>query len=85
MIISLDVQPAADGTMNILGQLATDNQDDWTGALVQLQIESLSSKTSTVDDLGAFHFEEIIPGAIQMTITSPHGIMIQIANIDIGT
>lgn len=84
IIIVLDVQPAMEGTLHILGQLAADRQDDWTGALVELRKEGQMGMTSTVDDLGAFHFEKLTPGSIQMTITSPQGVTVRIANIDIG-
>jgi hypothetical protein len=35
MVIVLDIQSANDGTVKILGQIAAQDQDQWTGAQVE--------------------------------------------------
>lgn len=82
-VITLDVQSMPNGQVPILGQLAADDQDQWTGAKVELQQADLSQQTASVDDLGAFHFEDVHPGAIQITIKSLSGIHIQVPHIEI--
>ena len=83
IVITLDIQPATQGNLSVLGQLAADDQDHWDGAEVQLrQAETLL--TSHVNDLGAFDFEAIHPGSVQMTITSPQGTVLKIPDIDIN-
>ena len=37
VVITLDVQPGSSGQVSILGQVAADDQDQWTGAKVELQ------------------------------------------------
>jgi hypothetical protein len=37
IVIVLDVQPADEGRFDILGQVAADNQDQWTGALMECE------------------------------------------------
>lgn len=84
VVIMLDVQPAAAGQASILGQVAADEQDQWTGASVELRQTDSSQMTSIFDDLGTFHFDRVQPGAAQMTISSLHGITVHIMNIDIS-
>jgi hypothetical protein len=83
MVIVLDVQPTAQKQVSILGQVATDDQDHWTSALVELQQASGPQLTASLDDLGAFRFDDIRPGATQITIKSLHGIIVHILNVDI--
>lgn len=82
-LIVLEIQPASNGSLSILGQVAAENQEDWNGALVRLQQDHLQEMASRVDDLGAFRCEEIIPGPIQIRITSLHDIEIIFPKIDL--
>jgi hypothetical protein len=83
VVITLDVQTDVNGQASILGQLAADDQDQWTGARLELQRADLPQLTASLDDLGAFRFEDVHPGAIQITIRSLYGIQVQIPNINI--
>lgn len=85
IVIVLDIQPAMDGKVNILGQVAADDQEEWTGAMVKLQPTHENQMTTILDDLGAFRFEEAPSASIQITITSLQGIEVQIQNIEIDT
>src|SRR4029453_18888883 len=69
VVITLDVQPVASEQASILGQLAADDQDGWTGAKVELQQVDSPQVTASLDDLGAFRFEAVRPGSIKFTIT----------------
>jgi hypothetical protein len=84
VVITLDIQAEVNGQASILGQLAADDQDQWTGAKVELQQADSSQLTASMDDLGAFRFEEVRPGAIQITIRSLYGIHVQIPSIDVA-
>ncbi len=84
ILIVLDVQPAAEGRVSILGQVAADDQDHWTGALVELRQAGALQLTTTVDDLGAFHCAGIPPAPTEIKITSSDGITVQIPTIDIA-
>lgn len=83
IVIILDVQPSNEGKVNILGQVAADDQDPWTGAKVELEQADSSRLTASMDDLGAFHFEDVSPGVIQITIKSLYSLQVQIPNIEI--
>jgi hypothetical protein len=83
IVITLDIQPGANGQASIQGQVAADDQDQWTGAIVRLLQTDMPELTVSLDDLGAFGFEEVRPGSIQLRITSPNGIEVQIPDIDI--
>ena len=83
VVIVLDIQPANEGKVNILGQVAADDQDDWTGATVILQPTNEEATTVFLDDLGAFRFEGVSSGSIQITISSLHGVEVRIPNIDV--
>ena len=84
VVISLDVQPGPKEQASILGQLAADDQDDWTGAKVELFQTDSPQLTGSMDDLGAFRFEIVHTGSIQFTITSPSGVVIQSPDIEIS-
>ena len=84
VVITLDVQPGLSGQISILGQLAANDQEQWTGAEVALQQRDSSQLTTSLDDLGAFRLDPVLPGASQITIRSSHGIAVHIPNIDIA-
>lgn len=85
VIIVLDIQPAAAGRVNILGQVAADNQDDWTGALVELRRDSLLQISTTVDDLGAFQYERVTAGQHELRILPANGSVVVISNFEVPT
>ena len=83
VVITLDVESGADGQGSILGQVAADDQDQWTNALVELQQADLPLQTTSLDDLGAFRFEAVRPAATRIMITSTEGVVIESPEIDI--
>jgi len=70
IVIILDIQQADGGMVNILGQVAADDQDRWTGALVELHQDRKLEFSTTVDDLGAFQVEGIMSGSKELRIIS---------------
>jgi len=84
IVITLDIQPAPNEFVFLLGQVAAVDQDAWTGATVKLQQADLPDLTVSLDDLGAFHFEEVRPSPIQITVMSTQEIVVQTPKIDIG-
>lgn len=83
VVITLDVQPGPNGQVSILGQVAADDQDQWTGAKVELQQAESPQLTASLDDLGAFRFEAVRTGSIKFAITSLDGVVIQSPDIEI--
>lgn len=85
VVITLDVQPGSNSLVSILGQLAADDQDEWTGAKVELQQNDSPLLTASVDDLGAFRFEAVRPMATKFIITSNENVVIESVEIDLTT
>ncbi len=83
ILIVLDVQPAAEGRVTILGQVAADDQDRWTGAVVELRQAGTLQMTATVDDLGAFRCEAVSPGPTEILITPSSGNAVLVPNVEI--
>jgi hypothetical protein len=77
------VEPGAGGQVSILGQVAADDQDQWTNASVELQQADIPAQTTSLDDLGAFRFEAVRPGTTRIMITATEGVVIQSPDIDI--
>jgi hypothetical protein len=80
IVIVLDIQPTNAGQVNILGQVAVDNQDQWTGALVELRQENELQFSIAVDDLGAFQAEGIQPGSKELRIISKDNSLTVVSN-----
>ncbi len=80
IVILLDIQPTNEGLVNILGQVAADNQDQWTGALVELRQENELQSSIEVDDLGAFQAKGIRPGSKELRIYSKDNSLTVVSN-----
>jgi hypothetical protein len=84
ILIVIDIQQAVDGKLNILGQVAADNQDDWTGALVQLNREDQPEMSTIVDDLGSFRFEGLLPGPVDLRVEARDGTVVMIPTFEVS-
>lgn len=84
IVVTLDVQPGSDRQASIQGQVAADDQDQWTGAVVKMSKLDMPDLTTSLDDLGSFGFNEVHPGTVDLRITSHNNIEVQILNIDIA-
>ena len=82
VFILLDIRPTDEGQVNLLGQVAADDQERWTGAVVELRQDGALRLTTALDDLGAFRGEGLDPGLIELTIAASEGPVI-LANIEI--
>jgi hypothetical protein len=83
VLIVLDILPASEGKMNILGQLAADNQDNWTGAQVELRQGDMIQFSTQVDDLGAFRAENIPSGLKELRITPESKSIVVVSNFEL--
>lgn len=83
IVIVLDVQPANAGMFNILGQVAADDQDQWTEAVVELRRNHELQCSATVDDLGAFRCEEVIAGEQELRIRSRDSSQVVLSNFTV--
>lgn len=85
VVIVLDIQLAKTGTFKILGQVAADDQDQWTEAVVELRQNNQLQSSTTVDDLGAFRFEGILAGEQELRIISGDNSRIVVSNFTVAT
>lgn len=80
IVIVLDIQLTKEGMFEILGQLAADEQDKWTGAIVELWQDNELQFSTTVDDLGAFRSGDIGPGSKELRVIPKDGSLILVTN-----
>jgi hypothetical protein len=71
--------------VNILGQVAADDQEQWTGALVEVRQAGELEFTANVDDLGAFRSESLFPGPKELRIIPKSGTVVVISNFEVPT
>jgi hypothetical protein len=84
VIIIVDIQPTRTGTVNILGQVAADDQEQWTGALVEVRQAGELEFTANVDDLGAFRSESLFPGPKELRIRPIGGSVVIVMNFELS-
>ena len=83
IVIVLDIQSSMEGTFDILGQVAADQQEHWTGALVEIRQGNELQSSSTVDDLGAFRMENIETGSKELQIIPRDHSPIIVSNFEV--
>jgi anti-sigma factor RsiW len=81
--IILTPQTAADGSLSVSGQIAADDQDRWTEAVVQLRRADDLLATALVDDLGGFRCEGLSSGEAQLRITPQTGPAVRVPEIEL--
>jgi anti-sigma factor RsiW len=83
LLLILDLQPAEGSSLTVLGQLAAEAQEQWTGAAVVLRQGEVERCPTAIDDLGAFRCEGIQPGPLEVRITPVEGPVVM-ANIEVA-
>jgi hypothetical protein len=78
ILVVIDTQLTVNGKLNLIGQIAADQQDDWAGASVRLNQEDQPERSAKVDDLGAFQFMDLIPCPTKLQIQARDGTTIVI-------
>ena len=81
--VILDVQPATEGRATLLGQLASEQFEPWIGAQVELWQSGELERTTTIDDIGTFQIDGVLPRSAELLITSSNGRAIHMPNLDI--
>jgi hypothetical protein len=81
ILIVLDLKPAARSGWRMLGQIAVDDLDRWTGARVELHQAGELRMHTTIDPLGAFFFD-VIPEETAELYLLPEGGPVVIANLE---
>ncbi len=83
LTIFVDVQPAGAGQVALECQLVADDQQRWTGALVEIRQSGALRATAEVDDLGGFRCAAIPAGATELRITPPGGRMLVVPGLEL--
>ena len=83
IVIVLDIQPRNERSFDMLGQVAADDQDQWTGALVELRKDGQLECSTTIDDLGAFQCEGMLAGKQELRIVPSGGSPVVVTNLEI--
>lgn len=81
--IVLDVQSIDAGKVSLLGQLATDDPDRWTGALVEVRQAGALRATAEVDDVASFQCTALPAAMSDLRITAPDGISIVLPHVEL--
>jgi hypothetical protein len=84
MVIVLDVQPAPTGRLALVGQVAADDQDYWTNALVELEQNRRGMFSATLDDLGGFRYDELQPGPQELRLISRDGAVMVVSSFSVS-
>jgi hypothetical protein len=84
IVIVLDLQHTDGGVINVLGQVAAEDQDQWTEAVVEVRHGNELQFSTTVDDLGAFRFEGIMPGSKELRIISKDSSLTVVSNFEVS-
>jgi hypothetical protein len=82
--IVLDVQATGIGRLTIFGQLAAADQDLWTDASVEFRQDGQLESMTVVDDLGTFHFKDVLPGQKELWIISKSNPVVIVSDFEIS-
>jgi hypothetical protein len=84
VVLVLDIQQNQGGKASILGQVAADDQDQWTGALVEFWQDNELESSTTIDDLGAFRSDGVRPGFKELRIMSKDTSLTVVSNFTVS-
>ena len=82
LLINLDIQPVNGERVNIVGQVAAEDQDLWTDGSVELRQDGILQCESVLDDLGAFRCDGTPTGPVELVFVSKSGVVV-LANIEV--
>jgi len=83
--IVLDVQPGDGQQIVLQGQLAAEDQDSWTGALVTLRQGNQLKATAIVDDLGGFSVASLPSAITDIRVTPQVGQPVLLKEVNLVT
>jgi anti-sigma factor RsiW len=84
LTLVLEVQPAAEGQVSVLGQVAAEQPERWAGALVTARQSNVVTATAVVDDLGGFNIEGLAPGITELRVTPPDGRPVVLRDVELA-
>jgi hypothetical protein len=81
--ILLDIQSSG-GQAIVQGQVVAEDQERWTGALIELRQSGALRATAPVDDLGTFTLGPLPIAIVELRLSPPGGRMVVIPDVDLG-
>jgi hypothetical protein len=82
--VILDMQSGTASLTNVLGQIVAEDQDQWTGALVELRLGGALQATTEVDDLGSFRVDGVPEGMAELRVTASNNEAVVLPDIKVG-
>jgi hypothetical protein len=83
VLLVLDVEPTSDQFV-VHGQVAADDLDRWTGALVEVRQDGVVRGVAEVDDVASFRCGPLAAGVSELRITAPDGTSVVLQDVDLG-
>lgn len=68
IVIVLDIRHTDSGHASLMGQIAAEDQDLWMDTSVELHRDNQVQTSTRLDDLGAFRYENVLPGPYELWI-----------------
>jgi hypothetical protein len=78
IVIVLDIRHIDSGHASLMGQIAAEDQDLWMDTPVELHRKNQVRTSTRLDDLGAFHYQNVLPGQYELWIGPRKGATIVI-------
>ena len=83
VLLVLDVEPSDDQFV-MHGQVAADDLDRWTGALVEVRHHGVVRGVAEVDDVASFRCGPLPAGISELRITAPDSTSVVLQDVDLG-
>jgi hypothetical protein len=74
--IFMQPQPTTDGRLNLTGQVVVDDQQRWSGALVELRSAGALQVAVALDALGGWSCGPLPAGMAELRVTREDGVVI---------
>lgn len=82
VLLVLDVEPIGDRFV-VHGQVAADDPDRWTGALVEIRQNGVVRGVAEVDDVASFRCGPLPAGISELRVTVPGGTSVVLQDVDL--
>jgi hypothetical protein len=83
LTIYLEVQPAGDAQVMLLGQLMADDPDAWAGGLVELRQAGVLQATAALDDMGGWMCGPFPAGLAELRIAGEDGRFVTLEQVEL--
>lgn len=85
VMVILDVRAGKEERLLVFGQIAAQEQERWTEAVVQFRRNGRLEAVAMVDDLGAFRCETLTPGSFDLRLSPLSGPIVVVSDVSLQT